>query len=138
MPDFDVLQIANLIDLAQVHSKLKKPEWKSELQKRFGFCGIKKEGYTDLTKVFLWEWNVNKLGRLYLDAECKLFYDGENFMVRTSGHPDDEKFSSVSVSLTNYLTDRIRERDVKILNDVKWKNKHLWHEFIRMTMVSLC
>ena len=135
MPDFDLWEIANLIDFSHIYSKLDKPQWRKDLIKVHGACGINKVGYNDVTKAFMWEWDEKKLGRMYLDAECLIYFDGTNFMLRENGHPDDNRFARSSVSLTSILIDRLRERDSSLLDDVKWRNKNLWHEFIIMTQV---
>ena len=93
----------------------------------------------------MWEWNENKLGPLTFDSERTLTFDGVNFMVRQSGHPDDgpqaeekKKGATASTSLVRWLEDKVAERDPNLLKDTKWKSRTLWHEFLRITQVNTC
>ena len=110
--------------------------------KEHGPTGGTFDGYNDLSRCFLWEWNENVLGPLTFDAERTLTFDGLNFMVRRKGHPDDavpglteRQGATDSTSLVRWLEDKVRERDPKLLEDRKWANRTLWHEFIRITKV---
>ena len=58
----DIKHLANLTDYAQIFSKLEQPEWRRKLLKKYGPLGIEKTGYTDFSKVFLWEWSEKELG----------------------------------------------------------------------------
>lgn len=65
-------------------------------------------------------------------------------MERVSGHPDDgpqeeeqKKGATSSVSLVRWLEDKVMKRDPTMLNDPKWKARTLWHEFMRITQVTL-
>ena len=68
LPDFDFWQIANLMDYAQIHAVRTNPEWRAKRQKKFGICGTRIPGYTDTSKVYLWTWDEEKLGRLEFDS----------------------------------------------------------------------
>ena len=147
MPKFDYKEIANLVDYAQVVAQLPQPKWRQELLKKFGPSGIDwkqtgtkltKSKYGDYSKMFLWLWDEKELGRLYLDSERTVYFDGQNFMLRVRGEPDDERIKGKSLSLVTWLTEMVRDRDESLLEDKKWINKHLWHEFIRITKVSAC
>ena len=101
------------------------------------------DGYNDLSKCFLWEWNVHKLGPLTFDADRTLTFDGVNFMERRRGHPDDglppppyTNTSTFSVSLERWLEKKVAAREPELLNDTKWKYRTLWHEYLRITEVS--
>ena len=74
-------------------------------------------------KVFLWEWDEKELGRLYFDVNRSIYFDGNHFMVRIKGHPDDEKIKSFSTNLETWLTEAIREKEPKLLRNTKWKYK---------------
>ena len=86
----------------------------------------------------MWEWDEAVLGPLTFDAERTLTFDGNNFMLRIEGHPDDETecIKSVSISLEAWLIEKVRDRDPNLLKDEKWKYRTLWHEYIRQTHVS--
>ena len=85
MPPIDIKHLANLTDYAQVFAKMEQPIWRKNLLKKYGALGIEKKGYTDFSKIFLWEWNENELGRLYFDADRTIFFNGVHFMVRIKG-----------------------------------------------------
>lgn len=100
-------------------------------------------GYNDLSRCFIWEWNEKVLGPLTFDAERTLTFDGVNFMVRRKGHPDDavpglkeRKGATDSTSLIRWLEGKVMERDPNLLNDRKWTNRTLWHEYLRITKVK--
>ena len=97
------------------------------------------DGYNDLSQCFLWEWKESVLGPLTFDSERTLIFDGLNFMVIKDGHPDDapEEITMESTSLIRWLQNKVMERDPSLLNDTKWYYRTLWHEYIRITQVSL-
>ena len=137
MPPIDIKHLANLTDYAQVFAKIEQPEWRKNLLKKYGPLGIEKKGYTDFSKIFLWEWNEKELGRLYFNAERSIFFDGVHFMARAKGRPDSEKIKAFSTNLETWLTECIKMRDPKLLRDTKWRNRNMWHELIRQTQVKL-
>ena len=96
-------------------------------------------GYNDLSKYMLWKWDEEKLGPLFIDPARTFFFDGQNFMYRTDGHPDDESLpeTCVSMSLELWLDEQLGRRDPELLKDEKFYFTNLWHEFLRITKVSL-
>ena len=135
MPKFDLWDIANSIDYREVYALETVPNWKKEMKRQYGPSGSQIEGYMDTSKSFLWKWNEKLLGRMTLNAEGTLKFDGINFYVRKKNA--EGKFTNFSVALETWLTDRIRKKNPHLLNDTNWKYKHMWHEFIRMTQVRL-
>ena len=133
MPKFDLWDIANSIDYRQVYALETIPVWKKELKKQFGPSGGRIEGYMDTSKSYLWKWDEKILGRMTLNAEGTLKFDGINFYVRKKN--SEGKYTNYSVALETWLMDRIRKKNPHLLSDVNWKHKHMWHEFIRMTQV---
>ena len=117
-------------------SKLEQPEWRRKLLKQYGPLGIEKKGYTDFSKIFLWEWNEKELGRLYFNADRTIFYDGVHFMARSKGKPDSERIKSFSTNLETWLIECVSLREPNLLREAKWRNKILWHELIRQTQVN--
>ena len=110
--------------------------------KKYGPTGCDISGYNDISKCFLWEWNENVLGPLTFDADRTLTFDGVNFMVRRRGHPDDavpglteRKGATDSTSLIRWLEGKVMDRDATLLNDKRWFNRTLWHEYLRITKV---
>jgi len=97
------------------------------------------DGYNDLTKCFLWEWNEAKLGPLFIDSDRTFFFDGQNFMYRIEGHPDDEVNAATceSMSLELWLVEQTDRRDPEVLKDQKCYYTSLWHEFLRITRVNI-
>ena len=106
--------------------------------RQHGPTGINMEGYNDLTKCVLWDWNESKLGPLYVDSDRTFFFDGQNFMCRIDGHPDDEMTgaSCESMSLELWLVEQTDRRDPELLKDQKFYYTTLWHEFLKITQVS--
>lgn len=75
MRPIDIKHLANLTDYAQIFSKLEQPEWRKKLLRKYGPLGIEKTGYTDFSKVFLWEWSERELGKFnHITLETKTFY----------------------------------------------------------------
>ena len=106
--------------------------------KKYGPTGITLDGYNDLDKCFLWEWDYGRFGPLTFDAERTLSFDGVNFMLRRKGHPDDEyddPDATFSISLVRWLEEKVAERDPSLLRNTKWRYRTLWHEFLRITKV---
>lgn len=142
MPPISVEYVANLLDYKHVVSVLEQPEWRKERLRQHGPTGCVIDGYNDLSKCFLWEWNVQKLGPLTFDADRTLTFDGVNFMERRRGHPDDGlppppfvNDATFSVSLTRWLEKKVMARDHELLKDPKWRYRTLWHEYLRITEV---
>ena len=76
---------------------------------------------------------------MYIDSDRTLFYDGQNFMYRVDGHPDDELGGATceSISLELWLVEQTDRRDPELLKDQKFYYTTLWHEFIRITKVIM-
>ena len=106
--------------------------------KAYGPAGCMIDGYVDLSKCLLWEWNESLLGPMYIDSDRTFFYDGQSFMQRTDGHPDDAttKETCVSLSLELWLVEQADRRDPELTKDKKFYYRNLWHEFLRVTKVS--
>ena len=90
--------------------------------------------YADITKCFLWSWNVQVLGRMPIDHNRELIFDGTNFMERFV--TESGANSRRAVSLENWLIKKIQQKDASILNDEDWKYRTLWHELKKILEVS--
>ena len=136
MPKFDLKEMADLTDYARIISKNELPKWRSDLIRENGPTGTKKQGYTDVSKLFLMKWDQKELGRLYFDSTRTIYFDGTKFMMRTSGDPDADRIRSVPISLESWLIEVMRDRDSKLLKDRKWRYRNIWHELIRELQVN--
>lgn len=136
MPSFNLKEIADLTDYARVISKLEVPKWRKELLKENGPTGTKRKGFTDISKLFMMEWDQKELGRLYFDSTRTIYFDGTKFMMRTSGSPDSDRIRSTPISLESWLIEVMRDRDNKLLKDKKWRYRNMWQELIRELQVS--
>ena len=85
MPDFNLKEIADLMDHAQIISKIEQPKWRKAILEEKGPTGTDKAGYTDISKLFYMKWEQADLGRLYFDVTRTIFFDGTKFMMRTKG-----------------------------------------------------
>ena len=136
MPSFNLKEIADLTDYAHVISKMEIPKWRKELLIENGPTGTKRKGFTDISELFMMEWDQKELGRLYFDSTRTIYFDGTKFMMRTSGSPDSDRIRSTPISLESWLIEVMRDRDVKLLKDKKWRYRNMWHELIRELQVS--
>ena len=105
----------------------------------YGPAGSIIDGYIDLSKCLMWEWNEAKLGPMFIDSDRTFFFDGQSFMQRTDGHPDDATTNEtcVSMSLELWLVEQVDRRDPELLKDQKFYFRTLWHEFLRITKVRI-
>ena len=136
MPNFDLKEMANIMDEARVISKLEQPRWRKEIIAEKGPTGTDLKGYDEVSKLFFAKWDQKVLGRLYFDDTRTIFFGGTKFMMRTSGNPNDDKIRSTSISLESWLIEVMRDRDARLLKDKKWRYRNMWHELIRETQVS--
>ena len=130
---FDAHEIAYAIYAAQVINLVEQPEWRRKLLKKFGPTGTKIDGYENVSQCFLWEWDAKKLGRITIDRERNLIFDGSNFMVKYK--KEDGSSSRHSISLENWLIAEIKKKDASVLLDDKWKFKTLWFELMKIMQV---
>ena len=88
----------------------------------------------------MWKWDRRKLGSLAFDKDRKLVFDGSVFMCREKDPNNPEQFIYHSISLENWLIAAALERDPDAFageNGSKWRNRTLWHEFLRVTQVLI-